>query len=122
MRIVDMSISGHRLARELRDLDRTLSRKIVVDNGSEFTCKAMSFWAKKAGVKFHFIQPRKPVRNALVESFYGMFRAYCWDLHWFASIEGARSSIDNWRMHYNHVRPHRSLGKKPPAVFAIEVA
>jgi transposase InsO family protein len=25
-------------------------------------------------------------------------------------------------VHYNHVRPHRSLGKKPPAVFANEAA
>jgi transposase InsO family protein len=44
------------------------------------------------------------------------------DLHWFASIDDARAIIDTWRQHYNHVRPHRSLGRKPPAVFAKEAA
>jgi putative transposase len=49
-------------------------------------------------------------------------REYCLNLHWFTSIEDARSEIDNWQRHYNHVRPHRSLSKKPPAVFAKEAA
>ena len=82
----------------------------------------MYFWAKKAGVKLHFIQPGKPTQNAFVESFNGKMRAYCLDLHWFANIDETRSEIDKWQIHYNHVRPHRSLGKKPPAVFAKEAA
>ena len=90
--------------------------------GPELTCKAMFFWAKKRGVKLHFIQPGKPTQNAFVESFNGKFREYCLDLNWFASIAGARATIDSWKMHYNHVRPHRSLGRKPPAVFAKEAA
>ncbi len=122
--IADFSISGLRLTREL---DRTSERrplpdKIVCDNGPKLTCKAMFFWAKKRGVKLHFIQPGKPTQNAFVESFNGKFREYCLDLNWFASIEDARSTINTWRKHYNHIRPHRSLGKKPPAVFAKETA
>jgi putative transposase len=73
-------------------------------------------------VKLHFIQPGKPTQNAFAESFNGKFREYCLSLHWFASLEDARSIIDAWRDHYNHVKPHRSLGKKPPAVFAQEAA
>jgi putative transposase len=73
-------------------------------------------------VKLHFIQPGKPTQNAFVESFNGKFRANCLDLHWFASLEDARFTIEQRRQHYNHVRPHRSLGKKPPAVFAGEAA
>lgn len=122
LQVVDFSISGHRVARELEHLSRALPRTIVCDNGPEFTSKAMFFWARKAGVKLHFIQPGKPTQNAFVESFNGKFRAYCLDLHWFASLEDARSTIDTWREHYNNVRPHRSLGKKPPAVFAQDVA
>lgn len=120
--IVDFSISGHRLAREFDQLARTLPKTIVCDNGPEFTSKAMYFWARKAGMKLHFIQPGKPTQNAFVESFNGKFREYCLNLHWFASIEDARSTIDDWQHHYNHVRPHRSTGKKPPAVFAQEAA
>ena len=124
LQIVDFSIGGLRLARELKQLatQRPLPARIVMDNGPELTSKAMFFWAKKAGVKLHFIQPGKPTQNAFVESFNGKFRDYCLDLHWFASLEDARQEISNWREHYNHVRPHRSLGKKPPAVFAKEAA
>jgi putative transposase len=82
----------------------------------------MFFWAKKHGVKLHFIQPGKPTRNAFVESFNGKFREYCLDLNWFASIDDARAIIDTCRKHYNHVRPQRSPGRKPPAVFAKEAA
>jgi putative transposase len=124
MQIVDFTIGGHRLVRELDQLSdsRPLPERIVLDNGPELTSKAMFFWAKRRGVKLHFIQPGKPTQNAFVESFNGKFRDYCLDLHWFASIEDAREEIANWRVHYNHVRPHRSLGKKPPAVFAQEAA
>ena len=122
--VVDFSISGLRLTRELDQISerRPLPTKIVCDNGPELTCKAMFFWAKTRGVRLHFIQPGKPTQNAFVESFNGKFREYCLDLNWFASIDDARAIIDTWRKHYNHVRPHRSLGRKPPAVFAEEAA
>jgi putative transposase len=73
-------------------------------------------------VKLHFIQPVKPTQNAFVGSLNGKFRDCCLDLHWFASLEDAREAIETWRSHYNNVRPHCSLGKKPPAVFAKEAA
>ena len=120
--IPEFSISGERVARELDRLSRPLPEVIVCDNGPEFTSKAMFFWSKQTGVKLHFIQPGKPTQNAFVESFNGKFREYCLNLNWFASLEDARSTIEQWRQHYNHVRPHRSLGKKPPAVFASEAA
>jgi putative transposase len=122
LQVIDTSISGNRVAQALDQLSRSLPKTIVVDNGPEFTCKAMFFSAKRAKVKLHFIQPGKPTQNAFVESFNGKFRDYCLDLHWFASLLDAREIIDNWRDHYNHVRPHRSLGKKPPALYAQEVA
>ncbi len=124
LQLVDFSISGLRLARELDQLGerRPLPKRIVMDNGPELTSKAMFFWSQRTGVKLHFIQPGKPTQNAFVESFDGKFRDYCLDQHWFASLADARSKIEDWRHHYNHVRPHRSLGKKPPAVFAQEAA
>jgi hypothetical protein len=82
-------------------------------------------WAQRRGVKLHFIQPGMPMQNAFVESFNsfnGKFREYCLDLNWFMSLEDARLRIERRREHYTHVRPHRSLGKRPPAVFAAGVA
>lgn len=124
LQVVDFSIGGARLARELDQLSerRPLPKRIVLDNGPELTSKAMFFWSKRASVTLHFIQPGKPTQNAFVESFNGKFREYCLDQHWFASLDDARATIETWREHYNHVRPHRSLGKKPPAVFAKEAA
>ena len=124
LQVVDFSISGQRPARELDRLaaHRPLPKIIVCDNGPELTSKALFFWSRQSGVKLHFIQPGKPTQNAFVESINGKFRDYCLNLHWFASLEDARSTIDAWREHYNLVRPHRSLGKKPPAVFAQQAA
>lgn len=122
--LVETSISGHRVARFLEDVkvSRGLPGTIVCDNGPEFTSKALFFWAKASNVRLHFIQPGKPTQNAFVESFNGKFREYCLNLHWFSDLADARRTISNWRTHYNEERPHRSLGGKPPAVFAREVA
>ena len=118
LQVVDFSISGERLTHELDRLakSRPLAKKLVLDNGPELTSKAMFFWAKRRGVRPHFIQPGKPTQNAFAESFNARFREYCLNLNWFASLQDARSTIESWRAHYNHVRPHRSLGRKPPAV------
>jgi putative transposase len=122
LQIVDTSISGVRVARELGALSPPLPRTPVCDNGPELTSKAMFFRARQTGVKLHFIEPGKPTQNAFVESFNGKFREYCLDLHWFASLDDATQIIVQWQGHCSHVRPHRSLGKKPPAVFAQQAA
>ena len=122
--LVDVSISGARLSHFLDELatTRALPKTLVCDNGSELTSKAMFFWARRTGVELHFIQPGKPMQNAFVESFNGKFRDACLNQHWFQDLHDARRTIDPWREHYNHVRPHSSLGYLPPAVFAKQAA
>ncbi len=113
LQIVDFSIGGERLARELDQLAKSclLAKKIVMDNGPELTGKAMFFWAKERGVKLHFIQPGKPTRNAFVESFNAKFCDYCLNPHWFATLADARSTIEDWRTHYNHLREDKKDAK-----------
>ncbi len=82
----------------------------------------MFFWSRDQHVKLHFIQPGKPTQNAFVESFNGRFREGCLNQHWFKSLAEATQIINNWRHHYNHVRPHSSLDFQPPAVFAQQAA
>ena len=122
--LVDTSISGARVTRFLDQIvgERGLPKKLVMDNGPEFTGKAMFFWSRQSGVKLHFIQPGKPTQNAFVESFNGRFRDGCLNQHWFRSLEEAREIISSWRQHYNEVRPHSSLGYQPPALFEEQVA
>lgn len=122
--IIDTSISGRRLAGFLDEIgkNRSLPGTIVCDNGSELTSKAMFFWSQQRSVTLHFIQPGKPTQNAFVESFNARFRDTCLNQHWFRTLHDARRIIDEWREHYNHVRPHSSLGYVPPAVFAQQAA
>jgi putative transposase len=121
--IVDFSISGHRIARYLDEISakRSLPDAIVVDNGPEFTSKAMWFWSQKNDVALSFIRPGKPMENAFVESFNGKFREECLNENWFADIHDARRIIETRRIHYNEERPHSSLDRVPPAVFARTV-
>ena len=90
---------------------------IVVDNGPEFTSKALFGWAQRMGVRLHYIQPGKPCQNAFVESFNGKFRDACLNEQWFVDLAEARRRIEAWRLHYNTVRPHSSLGFLSPEQF-----
>jgi putative transposase len=117
---VDSSISGQRVTRVL---DRVgliwgLPKRIVVDNGPEFTSRALDQWAYRNDVELVFIRPGRPVENCFIESFNGKFRDECLNLHWFKDLEDARQTIEEWRHEYNHFRPHSSLGGKPPSEFA----
>ena len=117
--LVDLCISGARMARWLDELGKSRGwpHTLVLDNGPEMTSKAMFFWSQKSGVKLHFIQPGKPTQNAFVESFNGRFRDGCLNQHWFRDLADAQHIISKWRIHYNQIRPHSSLGYKTPMAF-----
>ena len=67
--LVSTSISGQQVARFLDQLieGRSKPSKIICDNGTEFTSKAMFFWSKETSVALGFIQPGKPTQNAFVD-------------------------------------------------------
>ena len=85
------------------------------DNGPEFTAKAVIKWLTEHQVGPAFIKPGSPWQNAYIESFNGKFRDECLSREWFASRKEAQIIIEQWRHHYNHERPHSSLGNQPPA-------
>jgi len=58
---------------------------------------------------------RGPWHNATDESFNGKFRDEYLSLQWFRNRVEATVGIDQWRRHYNEVRPHSSLGYRTPA-------
>jgi putative transposase len=124
VQVSDFSISEFRLTREVDRLSesRQVLRTIVRDSGPDLTCKAMFVWAKKRAIKHHFLQGGKLTQSTFVESFKVEFREYYLDPNGLATIEDARATIDNWKVHYSHVRPYRSLGRKPTAVFAEPTA
>jgi putative transposase len=95
-----------------------VAHSIVCDNGPEFTSRVLDQWAYERGIELSFIRPGKPVENAFVESFNGTFREECLNEHWFLSLREAKREIETWRIDYNTVRPHSSLGNLTPAEFA----
>jgi putative transposase len=90
---------------------------IRVDNGPEFTSRHFRAWCEQKGVRIVFIQPGKPTQNAIVESFHARLRDECLNANWFWNLADARMKITLWREHYNHHRPHSSLGYRTPAEF-----
>jgi len=94
---------------------RGLPRWITVDNGTEFTSRALDAWAYWNHVQLDFSRPGKPGDNCLIEAFNGSLRRECLSQHWFASIPEAQQTLDDWRADYNTERPHRSLANHPPA-------
>jgi len=85
------------------------------DNGSEFTAKITREWIASVGVKTAFIEPGSPWENGYNESFNGKLRDELLNGEIFYSLKEAQVLIEQWRSHYNEVRPHSSLGYKPPA-------
>lgn len=104
-------------------LNRLVARRgrpmcVFADNGSEFSGRLMDMWAYHHGVRIDFSRPGKPTDNAYIETFNGSLRDECLNVHWFDSIEHAKTIIEAWRRDYNESRPHMALNNVAPAVFA----
>lgn len=91
---------------------------LTLDNGSEFTGRALEIWAMQHDVQLCFIRPGRPVENGFIESFNGRLRDECLNVEWFSSLQDARSTLSRWRDHYNQQRPHSALADRTPASFA----
>ena len=98
---------------------RGVPKHIRSDNGSEFTCEAVRSWLAKVGVATLFIEPGSPWENGYIESFNGKLRDELLNGEIFYTLLEAKVLIERWREHYNRVRPHSSLGYRPPAPEAI---
>lgn len=92
------------------------------DNGGEFRAKAVQEWLSKIGAKTLYIEPGSPWENGYNESFNGRLQDECLKPELFNHLIEAKIIIENWRCHYNTVRPHTSLGYRPPAPKTIRPA
>ena len=90
------------------------------DNGPEFVSRAILQWLLAAGIDTALIDPGKPWQNGTDESFNGKFRDECLNVEWFRTRAEATIVIEQWRRHYNDVRPHSSLGYLTPQEFRAQ--
>jgi putative transposase len=129
--VVDTSLSGDRVARELDRVAEMLGYPcmVVSDNGTELTSNAILKWQEDRKVDWHYIAPAarqrmlacarggKPMQNGFFESFNGRMRDECLNEHLFDSLRHARDLIAAWRTDFNHHRPHTSLAGLTPVEY-----
>jgi transposase InsO family protein len=85
------------------------------DNGAEFIAKAVQEWIAAVGAKTAYIAPGSPWENGFIASFNARLRDELLDGEIFYSLKEAKIVIESWRRHDNTLRPHGSIGYKPPA-------
>ena len=89
------------------------------DNGPEFVEKALREWLARLGVQTLFIEPGSPWENGYCESFNSKLRDEFLNGEILYTLKEAQVLIEWWRRQYNTLRPHSSLGYRPPAPKAL---
>ena len=117
--LTDTSINGNRVVRELdRIIEmRGLPSCIVSDNGTEFTSRAVLSWSHKRKIEWHYTRPGHPQENGFTESLNARIRDECLNENIFNDLFEARKIIEEWRIDYNDIRPHGSIGNISPAAY-----
>ena len=85
------------------------------DNGPEFTARAVREWLGRVGARTLYIEPGSPWENGYIESFNGKLRDELLDRELFYTLLEVRVLTERYRQIYNRIRPHSSLGYRPPA-------
>jgi putative transposase len=88
---------------------------LIDEHTREFVAKDLRKWLVKTGVKTLYIEPGSPWENGYCESFNSKLRNEFLNGEIFYSMKELRALDERWRVHYNTVRPHSSLGYRPPA-------
>ena len=91
------------------------------DNGPEFVAHEVQRWLGRAMVRTLYIQKASPWENAYVESFNGKLRDELLNREMFLGLDEVRYVLDEWRLDYNHRRPHSSLNWQTPAAYAASL-
>ena len=91
-------------------------------NGAEFTATAAREWLSRLGVRTLYVEPGSPWENGYLESLNGKLRDELLDREIFDTLMEAKVLAEQWRRHYNGVRPHSALGYRAPAPEAIQPA
>ena len=84
------------------------------DNGPEFVAQAVRDWIAAVGARTAYIEPGSPWENGYCESFNARFRDELLNGEVFYCLRAAQILIEQWRKHYNTIRPHSALGYRPP--------
>ena len=88
------------------------------DNGPEFVGEGVRQWLKDSEVGTLYIAPGSPWENAYIESFNSRFGDELLNVESFGNLREAKVLVEDYRLRYNHHRPHSLLNYATPAAFA----
>ena len=114
------SLPALRVIRVLNQLLEWREKPSIIrcDNGPEFISHEFVKWANKHKISIEYIQPGKPAQNAYIERHNRTMR-YSWvSKYLFQSLEEVQDYATKWLWFYNHERPHKANGGKPPLMAA----
>lgn len=113
---IDTSIGSQSLVEILSLVIRETGKPLQIrtDNGPEFISSVFTNYCNKHDIEIKYIQPGKPTQNAFIERFNGSFRREILNAYIFYNLSQVRKITEIWRMNYNDIRPHESLGNQSP--------
>ncbi len=97
---------------------RGAPRYVRSDNGPEFIARMVKEWLAQAGAETLYIEPGSPWENAYSETFNSRLRDELLNRELFQSLAEAKLLVQDYRLEYNHRRPHSALEYQTPAEFA----
>lgn len=119
---VDISLPAKRIIRILEQIIemRGKPRRIRMDNGPEFIAVIFEMWCKEHQIELLYIQPGRPMQNALIERFNGSYRREILDAYLFEDLWQVKQLTDEFIDEYNNRRPHQSLNNMTPKEFLLK--
>ena len=102
-------------------IEHGIPEHIRSDNGPEFVARDLRKWLADIGTKTLYIEPGSPWENGYCESFNSKLRDEFLNGEIFYSLKEVQVLAERWRVYYNTVRPHSSLGYRPPAPAAQQI-
>jgi transposase InsO family protein len=87
---------------------------IRTDNGSIFTSRLFGWTLACLGVRHQRTEPFMPWQNGRIERFFGTCKAAMGQVV-IPNARALQSALDEFRLFYNHVRPHTAIGGRTPA-------
>jgi transposase InsO family protein len=88
--------------------------RLLTDNGSAYRSALHGLACRALGVRHLRTRPYRPRTNGKAERFIRtLMGGWAYGAIYATSAE-RRAALDGWLWHYNHRRPHGSLGHQPP--------
>jgi len=88
-------------------------KAVRTDNDGAFVSEEFEAGLKSLGNRHQKSDPHAPWQNGRIERFFGTFKSAIRHIQ-IDTKAALQQAIDEFRFHYNHIRPHQNLGNRTP--------